>query len=164
MNYDERYAAYPSRIEGILLEGFGAMADAPEVTGGSISGGKVIGTEDGKTVISAELRVDDAADLPAADDIEGYILRDSLALVVHTGDIYAQDSEGEWYNQTTPATAGTLSAAGTTAIDKGALLSRTDTADILSYPADEDEPDITADTEEVTDDETDDTVGRTDSE
>lgn len=157
MNYDERYAAYPSRMEGILLEGFGAMADTPEVTGGSITGGKVIGTEDGKTVISAELRVDDAADLPAADDIEGYILRDSLALVVHTGDIYAQGSEGAWYNQTTPAAAGTLSAAGTTAIDKGALLGRADTADILSYPPDE--PD-----KEVTDDETDDAVGRTDSE
>ena len=102
-DYDERYKDYPSRIEGILLEGFGTMSDTPTISGGSITNGKVIGEEDGDIIISAELRVDTADDLPAYDSIEGYILRDCIALVVHTGDIWAQDSVGEWYNQTNPA-------------------------------------------------------------
>lgn len=103
IDYDEKYKDYPSRIEGILLEGFGAMGDTPTISGGSITGGKVIGEEDGDIIISGELRVDTADDLPAYDSIEGYILRNCIALVVHTGDIWAQDSAGKWYNQTNPA-------------------------------------------------------------
>lgn len=63
IDYDERYKDYPSRIEGILLEGFGAMGDTPTISGGSIIGGKVIGEEDGDIVISGELRVDTADDV-----------------------------------------------------------------------------------------------------
>ena len=102
MSYLDRYKGYPSRIEGILLEEFGVMEDAPEITGGSIIRGKVI-EEDGDKILTAELRVDTADDLPAYDSVEGYILRDCIALVVHTGDIWAQDSTGEWFNQTSPA-------------------------------------------------------------
>lgn len=42
IDYDERYKDYPSRIEGILLEGFGAMGDTPTISGGAIISGKVI--------------------------------------------------------------------------------------------------------------------------
>lgn len=135
INYDERYKDYPSRIEGILLEGFGAMGNAPTISGGSITGGKVIGEEDGDIIISGELRVDTADDLPAYDSIEGYILRNCIALVVHTGDIWAQDSAGEWYNQTnpaseTPAVASTLNLSPTT-LEKSVIKSE-NTADTLS--------------------------------
>lgn len=111
MSYLDRYKGYPSRIEGILLENFGVLEDAPEITGGSIIKGKVI-DEEGDKILTAELRVDTADDLPAYDSIQGYILRDCIALVVHTGDIWAQDSTGEWFNQTSPAavTANTLNA------------------------------------------------------
>jgi len=135
IDYDERYKDYPSRIEGILLEGFGAMGDTPTISGGSITGGKVIGEEDGDIIISGELRVDTADDLPAYDSIEGYILRNCIALVVHTGDIWAQDSAGEWYNQTnptfeTPAAASTLNISPTT-LEKSVIKSE-NTADTLS--------------------------------
>lgn len=111
MSYLDRYKGYPSRIEGILLEEFGVLEDAPEITNGSIIRGKVI-EEGGGKVLTAELHVDTADDLPAYDSVEGYILRDCIALVVHTGDIWAQDSTGSWYNQTSPAavTASTLDA------------------------------------------------------
>lgn len=135
IDYDERYKDYPSRIEGILLEGFGAMGNAPTISGGSITGGKVIGEEDGDIIISGELRVDTADDLPAYDSIEGYILRNCIALVVHTGDIWAQDSAGEWYNQTnpaseTPAAAPTLNL-NPTSLEKSVIKSE-NTADTLS--------------------------------
>lgn len=135
IDYDEKYKDYPSRIEGILLEGFGAMGDTPTISGGSITGGKVIGEEDGDIIISGELRVDTADDLPAYDSIEGYILRNCIALVVHTGDIWAQDSAGEWYNQTnpaseTPAAASALNISPTT-IEKSVIKSE-NTADTLS--------------------------------
>lgn len=135
IDYDERYKDYPSRIEGILLEGFGAMGDTPTISGGSITGGKVIGEEGGDIIISGELRVDTADDLPAKDSIEGYILRNCIALVVHTGDIWAQDSAGEWYNQTNPASeapaaASTLNISPTT-LEKSVIKSE-NTADTLS--------------------------------
>ena len=125
MNYYERYDKYPSRIEGILLEEFGVMDDAPAIAGGGIISGKIIGDEDGDKVLTAELRVDTADDLPAYDSIEGYILRDCIALVVHTGDIWAQDSTGEWFNQTSPAavTANTLNAPNVSNLNKDILKS-----------------------------------------
>ncbi len=46
MSYLDRYKGYPSRIEGILLEEFGVLGNAPEITDGSIIRGKVI-EEDG---------------------------------------------------------------------------------------------------------------------
>lgn len=135
IDYDKRYKDYPSRIEGILLEGFGAMGNAPTISGGSITGGKVIGEEGGDIIISGELHVDTADDLPAKDSIEGYILRNCIALVVHTGDIWAQDSAGEWYNQTNPASeapaaASTLNISPTT-LEKSVIKSE-NTADTLS--------------------------------
>ena len=149
IDYDERYKDYPSRIEGILLEGFGAMGDAPTISGGSITGGKVIGEEDGDIIISVELHVDTADNLPAKDSIEGYILRNCIALVVHTGDIWAQDSAGEWYNQTnpasaTPAAASTLNLSPTT-IEKSVIkpentadtLSKSEDTDVLDEPTEE---------------------------
>lgn len=132
MNYYERYDKYPSRIEGILLEAFGVMDDAPAIAGGGIISGKIIGEEDGDKVLTAELRVDTADDLPAYDSIVGYTLRDCIALVVHTGDIWAQDSSGEWFNQTTPAavTSNTLNAPNVSNLSKDILKSEP-TADIL---------------------------------
>jgi hypothetical protein len=152
IDYDERYKDYPSRIEGILLEGFGAMGDTPTISGGSITGGKVIGEEDGDIIISGELRVDTADDLPAKDSIEGYILRNCIALVVHTGDIWAQDSADEWYNQTNPtssapeapAAASTLNLSPT-ALEKSVIkpentadtLSKSGNADVFDEPTEE---------------------------
>ncbi len=169
INYDEKYKDYPSRIEGILLEGFGAMGDTPTISDGSIIGGKVIGEEDGDIIISGELRVDTADDLPAYDSIEGYILRNCIALVVHTGDIWAQDSAGEWYNQTnpaseTPAAASTLNISPTT-LEKSVIkpenavdtLSKSENTDIFDdQPTDsenfseptEELPELTAETDE----------------
>ena len=162
IDYDERYKDYPSRIEGILLEGFGTMGDTPTISGGSITGGKVIGEEDGDIIISGELRVDTADDLPAYDSIEGYILRNCIALVVHTGDIWAQDSAGEWYNQTnpaspvseTPAAASTLNLSPTT-IEKSVIkpentadtLSKSEDTDVFSEPTEE-MPETTVETAE----------------
>lgn len=162
IDYDERYKDYPSRIEGILLEGFGAMGDTPTISGGSITGGKVIGEEDGDIIISGELRVDTADDLPAKDSIEGYILRNCIALVVHTGDIWAQDSAGEWYNQTNPASpasetpeaASTLNLSPTT-IEKSVIkpenavdtLSKSENADVFDEPTEE-LPELTMETDE----------------
>lgn len=159
IDYDERYKDYPSRIEGILLEGFGAMGDTPTISGGSITGGKVIGEEDGDIIISGELRVDTADDLPAKDSIEGYILRNCIALVVHTGDIWAQDSAGEWYNQTnpaseTPAAASTLNLSPTT-LEKSVIksenavdtLSKSEDTDIFDEPTEE-LPELTEETVE----------------
>lgn len=159
INYDERYKDYPSRIEGILLEGFGAMGDTPTISGGSITGGKVIGEEDGDIIISGELRVDTADDLPAYDSIEGYILRNCIALVVHTGDIWAQDSAGEWYNQTkpaseTPAAASALNLSPTT-LEKSVIksentadtLSKSENTDVFDEPTEE-MPETTVETAE----------------
>lgn len=159
IDYDERYKDYPSRIEGILLEGFGAMGNAPTISGGSITGGKVIGEEDGDIIISGELRVDTADDLPAYDSIEGYILRNCIALVVHTGDIWAQDSAGEWYNQTnptseTPAAASTLNLSPTT-LEKSVIksenavdtLSKLGNTDVFDEPTEE-MPESTVETAE----------------
>ena len=124
MSYLDRYKGYPSRIEGILLEEFGVLENAPEITDGSIIRGKVI-EEEGDKVLTAELHVDTADDLPAYDSIEGYILRDCIALVVHTGDIFAQDSTGEWFNQTSPSavTANTLSSPNVSNLNKDILKS-----------------------------------------
>jgi hypothetical protein len=130
MNYYERYDKYPSRIEGILLENFGVLENAPEITDGSIISGKVI-EEDGDKILTAELRVDTADDLPAYDSIEGYILRDCIALVVHTGDIWAQDSAGEWYNQTSPAAPNATLNASSASLTKTDILKSEPTADIL---------------------------------
>ena len=159
IDYDERYKDYPSRIEGILLEGFGAMGDTPTISGGSIIGGKVTGEEDGDIIISGELRVDTADDLPAKDSIEGYILRNCIALVVHTGDIWAQDSAGEWYNQTnpaseTPAAASALNISPTT-LEKSVIkpentadsLSKSENTDIFDEPTEE-LPELTEETAE----------------
>lgn len=159
IDYDERYKDYPSRIEGILLEGFGAMGDTPTISDGSIIGGKVIGEEDGDIIISGELRVDTADDLPAYDSIEGYILRNCIALVVHTGDIWAQDSAGEWYNQTnpaseTPAAAPTLNISPTT-LEKSVIksenavdtLSKSGNTDVFDEPTEE-LPETTVETAE----------------
>ena len=131
MSYLDRYKGYPSRIEGILLENFGVLENAPEITDGSIISGKVI-EEDGDKILTAELRVDTADDLPAYDSIEGYTLRDCIALVVHTGDIWAQDSTGEWFNQTSPAavTANILNAPNVSNLNKDILKSEPNT-DIL---------------------------------
>lgn len=145
MNYYERYDKYPSRIEGILLEEFGVMDDAPAIADGGIISGKIIGEEEGDKILTAELHVDTADDLPAYDSIEGYILRDCIALVVHTGDIWAQDSSGEWFNQTSPAavTANTLNAPNVSNLNKDILKSE-QTNNILGKaetetPEDEDE-------------------------
>lgn len=159
IDYDERYKDYPSRIEGILLEGFGAMGNAPTISGGSITGGKVIGEEDGDIIISGELRVDTADALPVKDSIEGYILRNCIALVVHTGDIWAQDSAGEWYNQTNPvseapAAASTLNISPTT-LEKSVIksenavdtLSKSENTDIFDEPTEE-LPELTEETAE----------------
>lgn len=162
IDYDERYKDYPNRIEGILLEGFGAMGDTPTISGGSITGGKVIGEEDGDIIISGELRVDTADDLPAKDSIEGYILRNCIALVVHTGDIWAQDSAGEWYNQTNPTSsapeapsaASTLNISPTT-LEKSVIkpentadtLSKSEDTDVFDEPTEE-MPDPTEETAE----------------
>lgn len=127
MNYYERYDKYPSRIEGILLEEFGVMDDAPAIAGGGIISGKIIGEEEDDKVLTAELHVDTADDLPAYDSIDGYILRDCIALVVHTGDIWAQDSTGEWFNQTNPTaaavTANALNAPNASNLNKDILKS-----------------------------------------
>jgi hypothetical protein len=130
MSYLDRYKGYPSRIEGILLEEFGVLENAPEITDGSIIRGKVI-EEDGDKVLTAELHVDTADDLPAYDSIEGYILRDCIALVVHTGDIWAQDSTGEWYNQTSPAAPNATLNASSASLTKTDILKSEPTADIL---------------------------------
>lgn len=130
MSYLDRYKGYPSRIEGILLENFGVLENAPEITDGSIISGKVI-DEDGDKVLTAELRVDTADELPAYDSIVGYILRDCIALVVHTGDIWAQDSTGEWYNQTSPAAPNATLNASSASLTKTDILKGKPTADIL---------------------------------
>lgn len=103
-NLTERYKDFLSRIEGELYEGFGlgGSGDITVPEGVQMKNVRVLGTDDDTQTISAELMVDDATDLPAADDITGYLLSGCVALVVHTGDIWAQDSEGEWYNQTNP--------------------------------------------------------------
>lgn len=158
MNYYERYDKYPSRIEGILLEEFGVMDDAPAIAGGGIISGKIIGEEEGGKVLTAELRVDTADDLPAYDSIEGYILRDCIALVVHTGDIWAQDSTGEWFNQTSPAavTANTLNAPNVSNLNKDILKSE-QTDNILGKADTETEtiPDETPEDESLRSDEDD---------
>ena len=103
-NLTERYKDFPSRIEGELYEGFGLGGSGgitvPE--GVQMKNVRVLGTDGDTQTISAELMVDDAADLPEADSITGYLLSGCIALVVHTGDIWAQDSTGEWFNQTSP--------------------------------------------------------------
>lgn len=153
MSYLDRYKGYPSRIEGILLENFGVLENGPEITDGSIISGKVI-EEDGDKILTAELHVDTADDLPAYDSVEGYILRDCIALVVHTGDIWAQDSSGEWFNQTSPAavTANTLNAPNVSNLNKDILKSEqtnnilgkaeTETSEDESLRSDEDDIDV----------------------
>lgn len=121
MSYLDRYKDYPSRIEGILLEEFGVLDDAPAIADGGIISGKIIGEEEGDKVLTAELRVDTADDLPAYDSIEGYILRDCVALVVHTGDIWVQDSTGEWFNQTSPEAVNASVQSSTRGMKKSAL-------------------------------------------
>ena len=103
-NLEERYKDFPSRIEGELYEGFGlgGSGDITVPEGVQMKNVRVLCTDDDTQTISAELMVDDATDLPEADSITGYLLSGCVALVVHTGDIWAQDSEGDWYNQTTP--------------------------------------------------------------
>lgn len=55
---------------------------------------------DGTTQIIADIDVDTAADLPEQDGIEGGILgMGSIAHDISTGDYYAMNSGGEWYNQ-----------------------------------------------------------------
>ena len=121
MSYLDRYKGYPSRIEGILLGEFGVLDNTPAIADGGIISGKIIGEEEGDKVLTAELRVDTADDLPAYDSIEGYILRDCIALVVHTGDIWAQDSTGEWFNQTSPEAVNASVQASTRNMKKSAL-------------------------------------------
>ncbi len=130
MSYLDRYKGYPSRIEGILLENFGVLENAPEITDGSIISGKVI-EEDGDKILTVELRVDTADDLPAYDSIEGYTLRDCIALVVHTGDIWAQDSTGEWFNQTSPTTPNATLNASNASLTKTDILKSEQTNNIL---------------------------------
>lgn len=103
-NLEERFKDFPSRIEGELYEGFGlgGSGDITVPEGVQMKNVRSLGTDDDTQIISAELMVDDATDLPEADGITGYLLSGCVALVVHTGDIWAQDSEGEWYNQTNP--------------------------------------------------------------
>ena len=51
-----------------------------------------------RSKVEAELWVDNAAELPAIDGIEGYTLaQGSIAYVIQTGAIYVMDSEGTWY-------------------------------------------------------------------
>lgn len=103
-NLEERYKDFPSRIEGELWEGFG-LGGASGITqpeGVQIRNVRSLGTDADTQIIYAELMVDDEADLPAADSITGYLLSGCIAIVVHTGDIWAQDSAGAWYNQTNP--------------------------------------------------------------
>lgn len=103
-NFEDRYKDFPSRIEGELWEGFG-LGGASGITqpeGVQIRNVRSLGMNDDTQIIYAELMVDDEADLPAADSITGYLLSGCIALVVHTGDIWAQDSGGAWYNQTNP--------------------------------------------------------------
>ena len=122
-NLEERYKDFPSRIEGELYEGFGLGGSGgitvPE--GVQMKNVRVLGTDDDTQTISAELMVDDAADLPEADSITGYLLSGCVALVVHTGDIWAQDSEGVWYNQTNPETVSASIQSSTRAMKKSSL-------------------------------------------
>ena len=55
---------------------------------------------DNVKAVRAELDVDTAADLPAADSVSGYLLwQGSIAHDISTGDFYSLDSEGTWYAQ-----------------------------------------------------------------
>lgn len=58
-------------------------------------------TENGMvSVVKAELDCDTAADLPAADGIEGReLLMGSIAWDISTGDFYGLGSDGAWYKQ-----------------------------------------------------------------
>lgn len=152
MSYLDRYKGYPSRIEGILLEQFGVLENAPEITDGSIIRGKVI-EEDGDKILTAELHVDTADNLPAYDSVEGYILRDCIALVVHTGDIWAQDSTGEWFNQTSPAAPNATLNASSASLTKTDILKSEPTADILGKADTETIPDETPEDESLRSDE-----------
>ena len=73
-------------------------------------------TENEVNVERAELDVSTAAELPSADYLPGRRLyQGSIAHDISTGDFYAIDSTGTWYNQDgsgayTPASASTLSA------------------------------------------------------
>ena len=132
-NLEERYKDFPSRIEGELYEGFGLGGSGgitvPE--GVQMKNVRVLGTDGDTQTISAELMVDDAADLPEADSITGYLLSGCVALVVHTGDIWAQDSTGEWFNQTSPAAPNATLNASSTSRTKTDTLKSEPTADIL---------------------------------
>lgn len=93
-----------------------------------------------------ELNADSAVDL--ATTYQGYdIAAGSICLDISTGDFYVLDGSGTWVNQTSESTAASI--LSTTAIN--------DRAELLGF-------DGAISLNEVTDDETDDAVGRTDSE
>ena len=118
---------------------------------------RVLDTDDDTQTISAELMVDDAADLPEADSITGYLLSGCVALVVHTGDIWAQDSTGEWFNQTSPAAPNATLNASSVSLTKTDTLKSEPTADILGKADIETEtrPDETPEDESLRSDEDD---------
>ena len=122
-NLEERYKDFLSRIEGELYEGFGLGGSGgitvPE--GVQMKNVRVLGTDGDTQTISAELMVDDAADLPEVDSITGYLLSGCVALVVNTGDIWAQDSTGEWFNQTSPEAVNASVQSSTRNMKKSAL-------------------------------------------
>ena len=67
----------------------------------SIISEKFIRFENASSVVIAELRIDTAEELPAADALAGRILaQGSLAWDISTGDFYGLNSSGEWINQT----------------------------------------------------------------
>ena len=158
-NLEERYKDFPSRIEGELYEGFGLGGSggitAPE--GVQMKNVRVLGTDGDTQTISAELMVDDATDLPEADSITGYLLSGCVALVVHTGDIWVQDSTGEWFNQTKPAAPNATLNAFSASLTKTDTLKSEPTADILGKAGIETEtrPDETPEDESLRSDEDD---------
>lgn len=53
-----------------------------------------------KSVVRAELDIDSASDLPAADGIDGMLLfQGSIAWDISTGDFYGLQSDGTWKKQ-----------------------------------------------------------------
>ncbi len=51
--------------------------------------------------IIGEIFVDDVTELPTVDGIEGYTLvQGSVAYIVHSGELYVMDGNGNWYDST----------------------------------------------------------------
>lgn len=51
-----------------------------------------------RSIIVAELMVDEASELPTVDGLRGLELaQGSIAYVIRSGEMYVMDSEGTWY-------------------------------------------------------------------